>query len=93
MAGHNHHERFLQWFEGNFVTEVINELTRGDALLDPLRKHREELAENKKAGGSLVCRDYKTVTLKVLREVSKANSNTTAVNLRGAGPCLGQGEA
>lgn len=68
--------------------EVVNEPTKGDAFLDPLLKHSKELAENEKAGGSLVCRDYKTVALKVLREVSKANSRITSLNLRGAGVSL-----
>ena len=92
VAGHDHHKRFLEWFEGNFMVEVMNEPTRGDALLDPQLKHREEQAENEKAGGSLVCRECKTVALKVLREVSKANSRITALNLRGAGVCLLRGE-
>lgn len=64
---------------------VVNEPTRGDAVLDPVLKHGAELAENEKAGGSLVYRDYKSVAFKVLREVSKANSRITALNLRGAG--------
>lgn len=88
MSGHDHHKRFLEWFEGNFVMRVVNEPTRGDALLDPVLKHGAELAENEKAGGSFVCRDYKSVAFKVLREVSKANSRITALNLRGAGVCL-----
>jgi len=75
------------------MMEVVNEPTRGDARLGPLLKHREELAANEKVGGSLVCRDYKTVPLKVLREVSKACcillfSRITTLNLRGAGVCL-----
>lgn len=55
---------------------------------DLLLRHREELAKNEKAGSSLVCRDYETVALDVLREVSKAKSRITALNLRGAGVCL-----
>lgn len=55
---------------------------------DLLLRHREELAENEKAASSLVCRDYGTVALKVLREVGEAKSRITALNLRGAGVCL-----
>lgn len=60
VAGLDRCERFLEWFEGNFVMEVMNEVTRGDGLLDPPLKHREELA-----GDNSLCRDYKTVVLKV----------------------------
>lgn len=33
------YKRFLQLFKGNLGLEVVNELTRGDALLDLLLEH------------------------------------------------------
>lgn len=70
------------------MMEVMDELAKEIVILDPLLKHKEELTESEKAGGSLVCRSCRTVALWVLGEVSKADHRVTALNLRGAGLCL-----
>lgn len=91
MAGYNYYKRFLQLFKGNLGMEVVNKLTREDALLDLLLKHREELDEDVKAGGSLVYRVYKTVELKIVKEESKANIRIQPQNSEKQGfTCLGK---
>lgn len=74
------------WSEGRFLMELMNEPIRRDGLLDPLHKHREELAENQRVGGSPVCRDWDTSEGK--RGQQGAKSRITALSLRGAGICL-----
>lgn len=59
-AMHNRSRRFLECIEEIFLKEVINELIRGDALLDLLLSNKEELVKKVKVKGSLGCNDCET---------------------------------
>lgn len=56
---------------GNFMTQVINRQTRGDALLDLLLTDKKEAVEWMKIKGSFGWSDQETVKIKGLREFNK----------------------
>lgn len=60
VAEHDHCERFLEWFEGNFVMEVMNKPTRGDGLFGPTTQTQGRTGWRQPS-----LRDYKTVALEV----------------------------
>ena len=60
----------------NFLMQLIDELTRRDAVLDVLLTNKKELMEDAKVKGSHGCSDHETVELKVQRGVNKINKIT-----------------
>lgn len=64
---------FLECAEDSFLMQVIDELTRGDTLLELLLTNKEELAEGIKVEGSPGYSDYEMLEFKTLREMGKTN--------------------
>lgn len=58
----------------NFLMQLIDELTRRDALLDMLPTDKTDQMEDAKVKGSHGCGHHETVELKIWRAVSKINS-------------------
>ncbi|KAF1446069.1 hypothetical protein FQV07_0012861, partial [Pygoscelis papua] len=57
--------RLLECIEDNFLSQVIGNPTRGDAILDLLVTNASELIGNVKIGGSLGCSDHALVEFAV----------------------------
>lgn len=74
--------RFLETVVDSFLAGVIDEPTRGGALLDLSLANKEELIREVKADSNLGCIFQKLVDFKVLREVCKTNRRTTALDWR-----------
>ena len=55
MVGGRQSRRFLESVEDNFLVQVIDGPTRGEALLDLVITNEEESVRDVKIGGSLVC--------------------------------------
>lgn len=73
---------FLEWFEGRFLMELMNEPTRRDIFWT----HYTDTGKNwLKLTGLEVALSEGTGALQGVREVSKAKSRITAMSLRGAG--------
>ncbi|PKU39791.1 rna-directed dna polymerase from mobile element jockey-like [Limosa lapponica baueri] len=70
--------------EDNFLSQVIDSPTRGDAILDLLVASASELISDVKAGGSLGCSDHALVEFAVLRDTDPAKSNIRTLNFRKA---------
>lgn len=52
-SGHKQSRRCLEFFDDNFLTEVIEEMRRGPVLLNLIVTNKEELFRNAKAGTGL----------------------------------------
>lgn len=63
----------MECAEDSFLMQVIDELTRGDTLLELLLTNKEELAEGIKVEGSPGYSDYEMLEFKTLRERGKTN--------------------
>lgn len=50
--------RFLECTEDNFLTQLSEESTSKDTLLDLIPANKEELVREVKAGANLNCRDH-----------------------------------
>ena len=57
MAGGRQSRRFLDSAEDNFLVQVIDGPTQGEALLDLVLTNKEESIREVKIGGSLGCSD------------------------------------
>ncbi|KAK4806906.1 hypothetical protein QYF61_012627 [Mycteria americana] len=66
--------RLLQCIEDNFLSQVIDSPTRGDAIPDLLATNASELIGDVKIGGSLGCSDHAPVEFAVLRDMGQAKS-------------------
>jgi len=75
--------RFLEFIEDNFLSQVMDSPTRGDAILD-LISDASELISDVKTGGSLGCSDHALVEFIVLRDIGKARSIVRTLNCRKA---------
>ncbi|KAK4807056.1 hypothetical protein QYF61_018397 [Mycteria americana] len=62
--------------------KVIEELMRGDALLDLIYPNKEELNRDVKFRGSLGCSDHEMVEFRILRERNKTKSRISALDFR-----------
>ena len=65
---------------------MINELIRGDALLDLLLTNKEELVEKVKVKGSLGCNDCETWQVPMEDRPGGKRSPGQQVNLQGQPP-------
>ncbi|GAB0175916.1 mitochondrial enolase superfamily member 1 [Grus japonensis] len=76
--------RFLHSIDDSFLTQVVEEPTRRGVLLDLVLTSREELVEDMKAGGSLVCSDHEMVEFRILCGRSRAIIRITTLDFRRA---------
>ncbi|KAK4823256.1 hypothetical protein QYF61_000223 [Mycteria americana] len=74
----------LECIEDNFLSQVINSPTRGDAILDLLVTNATELIGDIKTGGSLGCSDHALVEFAVLRDMGQVKSKVRNLNFRKA---------
>ncbi|GAB0209103.1 mitochondrial enolase superfamily member 1 [Grus japonensis] len=84
-AGHKQSRRFLECIDDSFLTQVIEELVRGGALLDLILINNEGLVGDVKVKGSLGCSDHEMVEFRILREGSGTKSKLTTLDFRSAG--------
>ena len=61
MAGGRQSRRFLESVRDNFLVQVIDGPTRGEALLDLVLTNAEESTREVKMGSSLCCSDHALV--------------------------------
>ncbi|KAK4806761.1 hypothetical protein QYF61_005557 [Mycteria americana] len=76
--------RLLECTEDNFLTQVIDTPTQGDAILDLMVTNASELISDVKIGGSLGCSDHAFVEFTVLRDMGQARSIVRTLNFRKA---------
>ena len=76
--------RLLECVEDNFLSQVTDTPTRGDAILDLLVTNTSELIGDIKIGGSLGCSDHALVEFAVLRDMGQAKSKVRTLNFRKA---------
>ncbi|KAK4805648.1 hypothetical protein QYF61_022406 [Mycteria americana] len=76
--------RLLEFIEDNFLSQVIDSPTRGDAILDLLVTNTSELIGDAKTGGSLGCNDHALVEFTVLRDMGQVKSEVRSLNFRKA---------
>ncbi|KAJ7424185.1 hypothetical protein BTVI_07574 [Pitangus sulphuratus] len=72
--------RFLECIEDNFLLQLVNEPTRGGALLDPLFTNREELVGDMVVGGRLGHSDHEIVEFSILRDAKRAINKTSSLD-------------
>ena len=86
MAGGRQSRRFLESVD-NFLVQVIDGPTRGEALLDlvlTVRGVQEESIREVKIGGSLDCTDHGLVEFVILKNVGLAQSRARPLCFRRA---------
>ena len=66
-ANYKQSSKLLEYVEENFLVQVMESLTRADALLDLLLTNAEELLAEVKVGSNLGCNDHVLVEFSVLR--------------------------
>lgn len=59
--------KFLEYTDGNFLTQVIKELTRGDTLLNLTLMNKVEIVGDMAAGANLSSCVHEMVGLRILR--------------------------
>ena len=81
-AGGRQSRRFLESVEDNFLVQVIDGPTRGEALLDLVLTNAEESIREVKTGDSLGCSDCALVEFVILKNVGLAESRTRTLCFR-----------
>ncbi|KAK4816568.1 hypothetical protein QYF61_017958 [Mycteria americana] len=76
--------RLLECIEDNFLSQVIDTPTRGDAILDLMATNASELISDIKIGGSLGCSDHTLVEFTSLRDMGQASTIVRTLNFRKA---------
>jgi len=76
--------RLLECIEEDFLSQLIDSPTQGDAILDLMLTSASELIGGVKTGGSLGCSDHTLVEFTVLRDIGKARSVVRTLNFRKA---------
>jgi len=76
--------RCLECIEDNFLNQVIDTATRGNAILDLMLTNASDLIGDIKTGDSLGCSDHALVGFRVLRDMEKARSIVRTINIRKA---------
>ena len=84
MAGGRQSRRFLESVEDNFLVQVIDEPTRGEALLDLVLTNAEESIKGVKIGGSLGCSDHALVEFVILKNAGLGKSRARTLCFRRA---------
>jgi len=76
--------RFLECVEDNFLTQLVNEPTRGGASLDLLFTNREGLVGDVVVRGCLGLSEYEIIEFSVRGEVKRGASKTTTMDFQRA---------
>ena len=74
--------RLVESIDDNFLVQVVDRPTRGEALLDLLLTNAEEIIKDVNVGGNLGCSDHALVEFVTSRNVSLAKSGVRTLNLR-----------
>jgi len=82
-AMHTLSRRFLQSIDDNFLTQVVEEPSRG-VLLDLVLTNKDGLVEDVKIAGSLGCSGHEMVEFRILHGGSRAISRITTLDFRRA---------
>jgi len=80
--------RFLECVDGNFLTQLVSEPTRGGASLDLPFTNRDGLVGDVVAGGCLRLSDHEMIEFSVRGEVKSGASKTTTMDFQRADFCL-----
>jgi len=83
-AERNQSRRFLERVEDNFLTQLVNEPTRGDASLDLRFTNRERLVGDVVVGGYFGLSNHKMIEFSVHGEVKRGASKITTIDFRRA---------
>lgn len=84
VVGGRQSRRFLESVEDNFLVQVIDGPTRGEALLDLVLTNAEESIREVKIGGSLGCSDHALVEFVILKNAGLAKSRARTLCFRRA---------
>ena len=84
MAGGRQSRRFLKSVEDNFLVQVVDGPTQGEALLDLVLTNVEESIREVKIGGSLGCSDHALVKFVILKNARLAKSRARTLCFRRA---------
>lgn len=76
---------FLECVEDSFLTQLVQEPTRGGAPLDLLFTNREGLVGDVKDGDCLGQNDHEVVEFSILGDVGRVTSRTAVLNFRRVG--------
>ena len=76
--------RLLECLEDNFLRQVIDSPSRGDAILELMVTDASELIGDVQIGGSLGCSDHALVELAVVRDMGQAKRKVRTLNFRKA---------
>ena len=76
MAVGRQSRRFLESVEDNFLVQVLDRMTQGEALLDLVLTIEEESIREVKTGGSLGSSDHALVEFVILNNVGLVKSKT-----------------
>ncbi|CAM2111629.1 unnamed protein product [Caretta caretta] len=83
-AVHRQSRKFLESVGDNFLVQVLEEPTRGRALLDLLLTNREELVGEAKLDGNLGGSDHELVEFRILTQGRKVSSRIRTLDFRKA---------
>jgi len=74
--------RLQECIDDNFLSQVMDSPTTGDAILNPLVTNANELRSDVKIGGILGCSEHALVEVAVLRDVGQTKSKVRTLNFR-----------
>ncbi|PKU35565.1 rna-directed dna polymerase from mobile element jockey-like [Limosa lapponica baueri] len=77
-------KRFLQCTDDNFLTQLVEEPMRREALLDLLLTNKEGLVEGIKVGGKLGCSDHGKIEFRIAGSTHKTVSRTETLDFKRA---------
>ncbi|PKU48463.1 glycerol kinase [Limosa lapponica baueri] len=77
-------ERFLQCTDDNFLTQLVEEPTGREALLDLVLTNKEELVEDIKVEGNLGCSDHGKIEFRIVGSTHKTISRTETLYFKRA---------
>ncbi|PKU46089.1 adaptin ear-binding coat-associated protein 1 [Limosa lapponica baueri] len=83
-AKHLHSRRFLQCIDNSFLTQLVEEPTRREALLDLVLTNREGLVEHITVGGNLGCSDHGKIEFRIVSSTRKPISGTETLDFKRA---------
>ena len=83
-GGSKQSRRFLDCIEDNFLVQVLDKPSRGEALLDLVLTNVEDLIKEVKSRGSLGCSDHALVEFVISRDTGPAKSKVRAMKFRRA---------
>ena len=66
--------------DDNFLVQVVDRPTRGEALLDLLLTNAEEIIKGVNIGGSLGCSDHALVELVISRDLGLVKGGVRTLN-------------